>query len=165
MSDKIVIDLTENFANVGKPIGYTGEFDFDDDLLPYPNACLTCVQVDFDVTFTKPNVEIVGKIVCHIQGFCDRCLDPVTEQIELPFDQIFYKDGSDEVDNYIYCDSRLDATKAVHDEIVLSLPSSLLCNPECKGLCPKCGANLNRQQCDCDLSGDNAFSVLKNLKF
>ena len=165
VSDKIVIDLTENFANVGSPIPFVKECKLDSDLLPYPNATLTKVSLELEVTFVKPNIHIVGEIVCHVDGFCDKCLNAVSTQISLPFDQIFFKDSSDEEEAYVYTDSRLDATKAICDEIVLSLPSSLLCKQSCKGLCPKCGVNLNEQQCDCDTSRENAFSVLKNLKF
>ena len=164
MSEKIVIDLTQNFANVGKSIAFRHEVHMDDSLLPYPNAKLNKVILDFDVTFVKPNVSVVGSITCVVDGYCDRCISSITRAIELPFNQTFYKDGAADEDSYVYCDSKLDATKAVHDEIVLSLPNSLLCSEDCKGLCPKCGANLNDQQCDCDKTRDNAFSVLKDLK-
>lgn len=165
VSDKIVLDLTENLANVGMPIPFSMDCKLDSDLLPYPNATLTKVSLDLEVTFVKPNIHIVGEIVCYVDGFCDRCLHEVSTTISLPFDQIFFKDSSDEVDAYVYTDSRLDLTKAICDEIVLSLPSNLLCKQDCKGLCPKCGVNLNEQQCDCDNSRKNAFSVLKDLKF
>ena len=164
MSNKIVIDLTENLANVGKCVAFRCEAQLDDSLLPYPNAKLSNVILDFGVTFVKPNVTVDGTITCIVQGFCDRCMDSITRSIALPFNQTFYKDGTDG-DDYVYHDSKLDATKAVCDEIVLSIPSSFVCNADCKGLCPKCGVNLNEQQCDCDTTRDNAFSVLKDLKF
>ena len=165
VSDNIVIDLTENLPSVGRPIHFLMGCNLDSDLLPYPNATLTKVSLDLEVTFVKPNIHVVGEIVCFVDGFCDKCLDKVSTQIRLPFDQIFFKDSSDEVDSYVYTGSKLDMTKAVCDEIVLSLPSSLLCKTDCKGLCPKCGVNLNERQCDCDITRENAFSVLKNIKF
>lgn len=165
VSDKIVLDLTENLANEGRSIDFFAECQLGNDLLPYPNATLSKVQVDLVVVFEKPNINISGDIICYIDGFCDRCLASVCRPIKLRFDQIFYKDISDEEDSYIYTDSKLDITKAISDEIVLSLPCSWLCNEDCKGLCPKCGTDLNERQCDCDTSRENAFSVLKNLKF
>ena len=165
VSDKIVIDLTENLASVGVSIPLSMECHLDSDLLPYPNATLTKVSLDMQVTFVKPNIHIIGEIVCFVDGFCDKCLSAVSTQIALPFDQVFFKDSSVEVDSYVYMGSKLDLTKAICDEIVLSLPSGLLCKPNCLGLCPKCGVNLNEQQCDCDTSRENAFSVLKNIKF
>lgn len=141
------------------------QVEFDDSILPYPNAKLASVNVDFGVTFTKPDVLVDGTITCVVDGFCDRCANSVTKTFSIPFNQTFYKDGTDDEDDYSYFGSKLDATKAVYDEIVLSLPSSLLCSEDCKGLCPKCGVNLNEQQCDCDTTRENAFSVLKDLKF
>lgn len=165
MSERIVIDLTENIANVGKSLAFAGEFKLSDNLIPYPDAQLSKVVVHFDVTFNNPDVKIRGVITCHISGNCDRCLKKLNVQIELPFEQTFCKDEAEFEDQYIYTSSQLDATQAVEDEIVLSLPISLLCNDDCKGLCPKCGCDLNERKCDCDTSRENPFSILKNFKF
>lgn len=162
--EKIVIDITKSLANVGESQPFSGDFVLDGNLLPYPNATLTKVSVNFGVTFVKPNVEVSGTVTCVIDGNCDRCLNEVHKQTVLPFAQTFFKDGQ-ECDEYCYCGSKLDATKAVEDEIILSLPTILLCSEDCKGLCPKCGANLNESECDCDLTKENVFSQLKNLKF
>lgn len=165
MSERIVIDLTDNIANVGKTLPFTGEFVLDNDLLAYPNAVLEKVKVNFDVTFLNPNVSVSGNIICYVKGNCDRCLTNLDKVVKLHFEQMFYKDISANDDGYIYSTSILDATKAVSDEIILSMPSLFLCQDDCKGLCPKCGTNLNEKQCDCDTTRDNPFSVLKNLKF
>lgn len=164
MSKEIVIDLTENMAQVGKNLPFKGEYELDSGLLPYPNATLTKVAVDFEVTFTNPDVEAKGTVTCFVKGLCDRCLEETSARIELPFCQTFYKDEAPD-DGYAYSASLLDATKAVSDEIALSVPSLFLCNQDCKGLCPKCGTNLNKQTCSCDKVKENAFSILKNLKF
>ena len=145
VSDKVIIDLTENFAAIGEPIDFSFKCNLDDSLLPYPNAKFVQAEVQLAVTFLKPNLLVKGNIICHIKGFCDRCL-------------------ADDEDGYVYSGSRLDVTKAICDEIVLSLPTALLCKPDCKGLCPKCGANLNVEQCNCDTSRENVFVALKNLK-
>ena len=165
VSDKVIIDLTDNFAQVGEPIEYSCVCDLDDGLLPYPNASLAKTEVRLNVTFVKPNVQAEGTIVCLIKGFCDRCLKETVRSVELPFNQTFYKDSTPDEDGYVYSGSRLDATKAVCDEIVVSLPMSFLCKPDCKGLCPKCGVDLNERQCDCDTDRENVFAALKNLKF
>ena len=164
VSTKIVIDLTENLSKVGDPLPFTAEFSLDDDLLQYPNSTLQKVIVDFDVTFDNPDVFVEGEITCFVNGFCDKCLCQVSKQIVLPFEQTFFKDSGEE-DEYVYFDSKLDVTKAVCDEIVLSMPMQFLCKDDCKGLCPKCGVDLNKHQCDCDTSRDNPFAVLKNIKF
>lgn len=164
MSKEIIIDLTENLANVGKCICFEGEFVPEYDLLPYPNATITNVTVNLDVTFCDSSVEIGGTITCFVEGSCDRCLTQVVKQIELPFEQVFYKDEAEE-DEYVYTNSLLNVTKAVCDEVILSAPSLFLCKDDCKGLCPKCGVNLNEVVCSCNKVKDNVFSILKNLKF
>ncbi len=164
--EKIVIDLTKAFANVGVPTRFCEKAALDSSLLPYPNATLCGVNVDFSVTFLSRDVEVQGSIICEVEGQCDRCLDEVKKQFVLPFSQVFVKDDSATDDDcYVYCGSKLDVTKAVEDEIVLSLPTLLLCKDDCAGLCPVCGANRNTAQCDCDTQKENAFSSLKNLKF
>ncbi len=165
MSKQIIIDLTENLANAGKILPFAGEFKLPADITPYPNAVLDKVSVSFDVVFDNPDVIVKGVIVCFITGYCDRCLKRLNIAIELPFDQIFYKDDAEDDDCYTYSNSILDVTSAVTDEIILSLPTSLLCNDDCKGLCPKCGCNRNEVQCNCDTTRENPFSALKNLKF
>ena len=165
MSEIIVIDLTENMSNVGVALPFVGEYSLESKLLTYPNAVLEKVVTRFDATFLDPNVQVEGVITCNLRGYCDRCLIPVSKQIDLHFSQIFYKDSAEYDDGYSYYNSKLDATKAIEDEIILSMPSLLLCNDDCKGLCPKCGSNLNESQCNCDTTRDNPFSALKNLKF
>ena len=163
VSNEIVIDLTKSLANVGESVAFCGEFLPSENLLPYPQAQLVSVAVDFSVTFVKPDVLVQGEISCHVVGKCDRCLTDVDTHVVLPFEQTFFKDKLE--DGYTFEGSKLDATKAVQDEIVLSLPTLLLCSPECKGLCPNCGVNKNTTECDCDTRKDSPFSQLLNLKF
>lgn len=161
--EKIVIELAKSMANVGTAVPFSGEYVLDSNLLPYPDARLNKVYVDFEVTFTNPNVEVQGNVTCVVSGSCDRCLSKVTKQFVLPFDQVFHKNAFEDV--YVYEGSKLDVTKAVEDEIVLSVPTLFLCSDDCKGLCPVCGVNRNVQNCDCNSQKENAFSALKNLKF
>lgn len=162
--EKIVLDLTKPLANCGKEFPFCGEFSADSSLLPYPDSVLQKVSLNFSVVFRNPNVSVAGKIVCDVVGRCDRCLDDVHKKFVLDFNQTFFKDVAED-DGYVYSGSKLDITKAVEDEIVLSLPTLLLCNENCKGLCPKCGANRNHVDCGCDAGRENPFSALKNLKF
>ena len=164
VSENIVIDLTKCLANVGEKVPFGGDFVLGGDLLSYPDATLEKVSVSFDVTFLNPDVLVEGTVQCFLKGKCDRCQENVEKSVTLPFRQIFCKDFAPE-DGYAYTASRLDATKAVQDEIVLGLPTLFLCDDNCKGLCPKCGADLNKGDCGCAKNRENVFSVLKNLKF
>ncbi len=57
----------------------------------------------------------------------------------------------------------IDLLPTVWEEVVLGMPSKVLCSEDCKGLCPKCGANLNREQCGCDVAMDDGRFSNKGL--
>ena len=67
----------------------------------------------------------------------------------------------------------IDLTEALFSTLLFETPYVVLCKPDCKGLCPHCGANLNEGDCGCAerveqeraLSPDNPFAVLSQLKF
>ena len=112
-------------------------------------------------------------------GTCDRCLDQATLEIsgeieeyylfEAPEDQEAYEDGFELIGE----DRLIDLAGPINDAVVMDVPYVVLCQPDCRGLCPTCGANLNRDQCDCAEraeqdwvdSDENPFAALKNLTF
>ena len=70
----------------------------------------------------------------------DRSVNPKTES-----------DGIEDVDELSFIDGyMLDEDKLIMDEIVVALPTKVLCKEDCKGLCLRCGANLNEGECGCD---------------
>ena len=86
--------------------------------------------------------------------------------IDLPIDfELFYDEISEN-------DEELDITDDLRAEILLELPTNILCSEDCKGLCPHCGINLNESTCNCgeapaaipSLSGDDSpWSALDQL--
>jgi uncharacterized protein len=59
----------------------------------------------------------------------------------------------------------IELTDGLQEQIVMALPLRPLCRPDCKGLCPQCGADLNHEKCHCaPAPPDPRFAVLKNLK-
>ena len=66
---------------------------------------------------------------------------------------------------FIYDNDTLDITDIVRESILAELPQKVLCKDDCRGLCPKCGKNLNQGQCDCDLHEvDPRLAILAKLK-
>ena len=61
-----------------------------------------------------------------------------------------YNDDYEELEETVYYDDDLlDLEDYIYNEVISSLPMKTLCHKDCKGLCPKCGANLNTESCDC----------------
>jgi uncharacterized protein len=72
---------------------------------------------------------------------------------------------NDDLDVSIYDGEKIDLTDLVREQILLDLPTQILCQEDCKGLCQKCGANLNEVNCNCEENEiDPRWSALKNLK-
>lgn len=86
-----------------------------------------------------------------IETQCDRCLEDVTIEKSNRFEHIIVESlNQDDNDDYIVVeDGILDLDELVASDITLTLPFKVLCDDNCKGLCPDCGKNLNKEKCDC----------------
>lgn len=110
------------------------------------------------------DVYINAYIDVEIAFKCDKCLDDTTRKLHIKFDTTYSLVGSGEGD-YSYNNFLVDFTEAVNEQVMLNLPSRVLCKPDCKGLCTICGARLNERTCDCvadKAEKENPFSALKN---
>jgi len=94
---------------------------------------------------------------------CARCVEPVPTPLRGKFDLIFrpqavdaapgeHSISADETEIGYYEESALQLNDVVREQVRLSLPNRTLCQPDCKGLCPRCGQNLNLAACDCNSS-------------
>ncbi len=85
---------------------------------------------------------------------CARCLEPFSVELAPAFElRLTPESGEIVVDD------------EVRQHILLALPALPLCAPNCRGLCPQCGANRNKTRCGCSTgTKENPFDVLKNLK-
>lgn len=112
------------------------------------------------VRFTFTNVEagkarIEGNVDLTFQVSCDRCLTQMPMRLSLEFEQYVSSPDADftdedETDNGVMDGYQLNVEAIVQREIVLNWPSKILCGSDCRGLCPKCGHNLNTGDCGCD---------------
>ena len=99
-------------------------------------------------------------------GFCDRCAEEVKKDFGFNIKRIVVEklENEEDDDDYIVVNNReLDLDELVNEEVSLSLPNKILCKDDCKGLCPKCGANLNFKQCDCKKDVDPRMAALLQL--
>ena len=105
---------------------------------------------------------------------CARCVEPVRTPITGSFDLIFRPIGADsgpgersisadETEIGYYEESGLSLEDVVREQVLLSLPSRTLCKTDCKGLCPRCGQNLNTGTCKCEPTGDARWTALSGL--
>lgn len=99
-------------------------------------------------------------------GVCDRCAEEIKKDFSVAVNKIIVEElqNADNDDDYVVVDNQqLDLDELVNEEVSLSLPSKMLCSDECKGLCPKCGMNLNVNKCNCKEDVDPRMAALLQL--
>lgn len=96
-------------------------------------------------------LEYTVKILLH--RTCDRCLEAFDREYAYDFSHTLTRslaNGDDEYEDYIVCpDNTLDMNELAVTDLLLELPTKILCKEDCAGLCIKCGRNLNDGACDC----------------
>lgn len=115
--------------------------------------------VHFDLYVQSVSEELIvrGKVWAEISAECSRCTDFFSTNVaDSSFLRTFPLTGGE---------VELDITEDIREAIVLNLPHFPLCDEECKGLCPKCGKNLNKGPCGCtEEKGPSAWDALDGLK-
>ena len=108
-----------------------------------------------------------GELSTTIHGLCDRCATPFDREITFPINVVLVTELASEEneDEWVF---PLEGDSADLDDIVrtvfvLNLDSKLLCKEDCKGLCYRCGKNLNDGPCNCQKELDPRFAALKQL--
>lgn len=105
-----------------------------------------------------------GKIIAGLSLNCDLCLRSFDKELCIDMTEGYIENGDLEKELWEFSDKTIDLKPAVLANIVSHIPMRLLCDETCKGLCPKCGQNLNEQSCNCDKDYINpVFEKLKTL--
>lgn len=99
-------------------------------------------------------LQITGETDVKIAIPCDRCLETVPTAFHLVFDETVPLEGADETSEEMedtdYMEGvQLDVDRLVYHEILVNWPMKVLCREDCRGICKKCGTNLNREDCGC----------------
>ena len=121
------------------------------------------------------DIRVRARYSGNFEMLCARCVDPVTLPLNGDFDLIFRPQEADadsaeraitldETEIGYYEESGLLLEDVVREQVLLSLPGRALCQPDCKGLCPRCGQNLNQAICSCEETpADPRWNALAGL--
>lgn len=122
------------------------------------------ISVDLTATATVDSIVVSGAIRAPWADECRRCLEPVADVAEAVIDEIYQHELTDD-EAFEISGDLIDLTPAVREHVVLALPVGPLCRPDCAGICPVCGADLNARSCDCDLTvKDDRWAALADLR-
>ena len=161
------INLSELFVREGKEKTYTPDIEMTAFHGPegiYEIASKEPVKLRLqNIGDRKLYMEGDTKLSLYIP--CDRCLAESRRAYDRAFVHGLARTLFDEEnDDYIVVeDGILDLDGLVMEDITLEMPMQMLCKEDCKGLCPQCGADLNKGDCGCKKPGDPRFDVLNDL--
>jgi uncharacterized protein len=131
------------------------------------------VSLDLEATMTATGQVLVrGAVEAPLLQECRRCLAPVHVALrpELALvwtepDELGSESDGDEVRVLEPGTAEIDLGGAIREELILAAPAYVLCREDCKGLCPRCGADLNEDPCACvDEDRDPRWDPLRALK-
>ena len=110
-------------------------------------------------------VTLEGTAHIRLRASCDRCAARFDYAADTPFNHtlVLSLNEGDSGDLILLDGFRFSPDDLIWEDIVLSLPPKTLCQPGCKGLCPRCGKNLNEGPCACAPEGDPRLAALRQL--
>ena len=159
--------LTEVIHRPGASISFSECVDLSDLQYGNTNPVTEPVKAEGTVRNTADVLMMKGSITTCLHGVCDRCAGAFTRDVVIPLDVVLVEelsneDSEDERVFPVEADT-VDLEEVVRTVFVLNLDSKMLCKPDCKGLCCRCGKNLNEGPCDCQKEPDPRFAALRQL--
>ena len=119
------------------------------------------VDLAMDVEKRGPDAYgVTGRATTRLEVSCSRCLEPFSVPVDAAFDLQYVPASAnagegevevaeDDLTTAFYREGMLDLIDLLREQFVLALPMKPLCEEACRGLCPHCGTNLNKSQCEC----------------
>jgi uncharacterized protein len=133
------------------------------------------VHLQLQVRKDREHVRLTGEVRTSLRLSCGRCLEhfivPVAPSFDLTYLPHASNAGEGEIEigeenltTAFYQDETIDLAQLMREQFYLALPMKPLCEAGCRGLCPVCGTNLNRDACTCEARWDDPrLAGLKTL--
>lgn len=159
------LDLRELIAAPGRSVDFAFELPMDgldfDGVLSF----LTPVSVEGEVANHAGLLELRAVISADMLCQCARCLKEFPRSLRLETAAYLAEELEDEDSGeyYLLKDGAADLEEIARDALIFNFEPRLLCRDDCKGLCPKCGKDLNEGPCDCGEDPDPRWLALGQL--
>jgi uncharacterized protein len=170
----VLLDVSDLRRQKGSEKDFTGrdshlELEFQGDLFVFNE-----VLVKGRAANVSGKIYVKGSIEAIAGLACSRCLTSFTIPVAAVFEETYYAaDGVDEGNpddaGRIYSGEKIDLRDVIIESLVLVMPMKPICHPDCQGLCPSCGCNLNIDRCGCSQRAPDPRlaglgEILKNMQ-
>lgn len=147
----MILQLKRIFERIGDGIDICGEIPLEE--LRELGGCesfVTPVSLKGRAVNRAGMVSLDYTAGVTVRHLCDRCLDEFDREYSFGFSHILTRSEAPEGDDDVYCEGGvLDMNELAISDLLVEFPTKVVCREDCKGLCPVCGCNLNREQCGC----------------
>ena len=149
----------------GKSLPFSFALDLSDLEFSGRRSVREPVKVDGTIRNTAGVLELSLTARTTLHSVCDRCAKPFLDPREVTFRCMLAEELQDEENDEIVLlqDGEVDLDELARTAFILSMESKTLCSEDCKGLCPRCGADLNLGPCSCQKEADPRLAVLAKL--
>ncbi len=154
----------------GQAQGTSRDVEFNFPSLHFePDLAIRDLNGKVTTIVSEDGVMIRGRLTAETELECTRCLDVFPHQLEISFAEMYvFSRSQDEVNELeerrLPPDGYIDLEPLFREYALLDIPIKHICSPECKGLCPVCGGNLNKEDCGHRQEKiDPRMAVLKQL--
>ena len=163
----MLLGLAQIMDRPGQSVSFSTSVDLSDLLYGTTYPVSEPVIAEGSVRNTAGVLVMKGSVKTRIHGICDRCAADFEADVEFPVDVVLVKEFANEEneDEWVFPleGDAADLEEIVRTVFVLNMDSQLLCKPDCKGMCCRCGKNLNDGPCSCQKELDPRFAALRQL--
>lgn len=157
MCETLNINLFDVFTQLGKIRTECVKYQDDEfvlDGISYEVSSKSDINLKFE-NLKAGQILLTGDFECVLKIPCDRCLQPVSTPIKLSFSkELVSEDNREDCDDddelFGLNGTEFDIIGFVNQELLMNMPSKVLCKEDCLGLCPVCGCDRNTTNCECD---------------
>jgi uncharacterized protein len=163
----MLLGLRDIIHNPGASVAFSESVDLSDLLYGTVKPVTEPVLASGIVRNTAGVLVMSGNITTCLHGVCDRCASDFTADVDIPINVVLVTEltNEDSEDEWVFPleGDNADLEEIVRTVFVLNMDSKLLCDPDCQGLCHRCGKNLNDGPCGCQKEIDPRLAALKQL--
>ena len=163
----MLLSLTKLIDRPGESIPFETALDFSN--LDFGGNCPADEPVTASglIRNSAGVLRLSARLTTTLHCVCDRCTKPFSLPLDLPAEAVLTADEDADEDGDLQTfslrDDCADLDEILTTAFVFGMPTKLLCDPDCKGLCPTCGADLNDGPCGCSKPVDPRLAALAQL--
>ena len=157
------VDVRDLIGHPGASRRVTLEAELED--LRSELAAVTApVRVEAVLGSVVEGIYVTGPVTGTMEVSCARCLASEGHRFRVEVAELFAHEPDEEADEYPLGREELDLEPMVRDAVLLHMPFSPVCRPDCLGLCERCGGDRNLGECSCPPPTDPRWAPLHDLK-